>query len=564
MNVERKNLKKAPESKSPFSFISRRSPVLCTTGMVASSQSLASQIGLRILEQGGNAADACVAMAAALNVTEPTSTGIGGDCFALYFNAKTKKVEGLNASGRAPKRLTRQKALEDLGDETALHIPAFHVHSVTVPGAAAGWCDTATKWGTMPLAKLLQPAIDLAEKGFPVHSITAELWAAGVPQLMRGPHHAEMLMPDSSPPKIGDIFKNPTLANTFRLLGEHSKDGFYKGPVAQAIIDVLKSLGSVMELEDLAEHVNTFPDPISTNYKGIDVFEIPPNGQGLTALLALNIVEAYHKLHPLHPEHASVEEFGSVSHLHVMIEAMRLAFADTRWYVADPEMVNVPVKELLSKEYALSRAKLINPEKAAIDPSKGSPFNSSDTVYFCAVDAEGNACSFINSNYVGFGSGIIPKGCGFTLQNRGHNFSLQLDHPNVLAPGKRPYHTIIPGMALKDGELYCPFGVMGAFMQPQGHLQVLVNMIDFDMDPQQALDAPRFCIESGEAGGSVCIEDGIAPEVVEELKRRGHDIVLVEGFRRALFGRGQIIRRAQNGVLWGGSDGRADGCAAGY
>ncbi|MFX0078252.1 MAG: gamma-glutamyltransferase [Candidatus Hermodarchaeota archaeon] len=533
-------------------FISYRSPVYARRGIVASSQPLASEAGLRILQVGGNAADAAVATAAALNVTEPCSTGIGGDCFCLFFDAAKKTVKGLNASGRAPAELSL-KELEKVG--VMGELPRFSVHTVTVPGAAAGWVDTINYFGTMQLSEVLAPAIELAENGYPVAPLTAASWQQGVDQLMQGPYAEEMLR-NGYAPKAGEIMKLPTLARTFRELAEHGKSGFYEGRIAEAIVELLQSMGGMMSLEDLNHHTNTLDNPISVNYKGIDVFEMPPNGQGITALIALNILEEYDFTSMGH---------SSVQHLHLMIEALRLAFADTRWYVADPAVVDVPIEELISKKYAAQRRQLINLSKATLDFTKGSPMTGSDTVYFSVVDGEGNACSFIGSNYMGFGTGLIPKGCGFTLQNRGAGFSLIPDHPNVLAPKKRPYHTIIPGMALKDKELYGSFGVMGGFNQPQGHVQVLINMIDFGMNPQEALNAPRFTIRDGTSGGQVALEDPIPETTKKTLKKMGHDILSISGASRMMFGRGQIItRNPDTGVLCGGTSPRADGIAIGW
>ncbi len=529
-------------------FNSRRSPVYGLHGMVATSQPLASMVGIEMLKKGGNAADAAVGVAAALNMTEPCSTGIGGDVFCLYFDSSTKDVKGLNASGRAPASLTLDH-LNSLGFTSRL--PSTSPHTVTVPGAAAGWVDTLEKFGSLEVEDVLAPAIKLGEEGFPVSPITARSWGRGIPKLRTGPHFGELLI-DGKAPRAGEIWRNKNLANTFKEVVDHGKAGFYEGRVAEEIVKVLDPMGGVMTLDDLKNHSNTFPKPITTNYKGLDVYEIPPNGQGITALIALNILEEYDFSETPH---------GSTEHLHTLIEAMRLAFADTRWYVADPDVTDVPIMELISKEYAAKRRALIDPLKASVDVLRGSPVAGSDTVYFCVVDMEGNACSFIASNYAGFGTGIIPKGCGFTLQNRGSGFSLDPDHPNCLEPNKRPYHTIIPGMLARDGELYAPFGVMGGFMQPQGHTQVVVNMVDYGMNPQMALDAGRFCILDGTSGGKVHVEDEIGVDVMSELSGMGHEIVPSSGWRRGYFGRGQIIHRnPETGVLTGGSDPRADGC----
>ncbi|MFC1803418.1 gamma-glutamyltransferase [Thermoproteota archaeon] len=532
-------------------FNSRRSPVYGTHGMVASSQPLASMAGIEILKQGGNAADAAVAVAAALNMTEPCSTGIGGDAFCLFFDTKTKSVKGLNASGRAPAALS----LDYLADQEITKLSPTSPHTVTVPGAAAGWIDTIERFGSMEIINILTPAIRLGEEGFPVSPITARAWDRGIPTLKSGPYYNEMLI-DGKAPGAGEIMKNPNLAKTFRTVAEHGKVGFYEGRIAEEIVRVLEPIGGVMTLDDLKNHYNTFPEPITTNYKGLDVYEMPPNAQGITALIALNIIEEF--------DFDGVP-FGSTKHLHTLIEAMRLAFADAQWYVADPDVTQVPVQELISKEYAAKRRALLIPDKATVDVQKGSPVAGSDTVYFCVVDGMGNACSFINSNYAGFGTGVIPKGCGFTLQNRGFGFSLDPDHPNRLEPNKRPYHTIIPGLLMRDGELYAPFGVMGGFMQPQGHVQIVVNMVDYAMNPQEALDAGRFSIIDGQSGGKVHIEDEINVNVMSELIGMGHEVVPLSGWRRGHFGRGQIIHRnPDSGVLTAGSDPRADGCAIGW
>jgi gamma-glutamyltranspeptidase/glutathione hydrolase len=536
----------------PPTFNSRRSPVYSRRGIVATSQPLATAAGLEVLSKGGNAADAAIAAAAALNVTEPTSTGIGGDMFALYFDSKTQKVTALNGSGRAPSALT----LDRLKNENLLadELPPFHAHTVTVPGACAGWCDLNQKHGSFSMAEILAPAIRLAEEGFPVAPLTAHSWARGVDRQLKSALNGLELTMDGRAPKAGEIFRNPGLAKTFKVVAERGALGFYQGQIAESIVGVIKEAGGCMSADDLASHVSTWENPISVTYRGLRVYECPPNGQGITALIALNLLEGFDLAHePLSPEK-----------MHLMIEAMRLAFADARWYVADPAFSNVPIQELISKDYANTRRKLIDLKRANVDAKRGTPVASSNTVYLSVVDGMGNACSFINSNYAGFGTGIVPKGWGFTLQNRGHNFSLDPNHPNCLAPKKRPYHTIIPAMVTResDNSLCASYGVMGGFMQPQGHVQVLSAMVDNGLDPQSALDLPRFCIDVEEAGGRVAIEDGMPKETMDALQKMGHPLYEVSGYDRALFGRGQVILRdAETGVLCAGSDMRADGYA---
>jgi gamma-glutamyltranspeptidase/glutathione hydrolase len=544
-----------PSDQKQMQFNSRRSPVIGKRGMVATSQPLAVAAGLEILAQGGNATDAAVATAAALNVTEPTSTGIGGDCFALYFNAADRRVSALNGSGRAPAQLTLDR-LEREGIQGEL--PPFHPYTITVPGACAGWCDLVERFGRLDISQVLAPAIRLAEEGFPVAPITAHFWTRGVDRQLRNAPGGFELTIDGRAPLPGEIFRNPGLGRTLRAVAEGGKTAFYQGEIAESIAEVVNQSGGCLSAEDLAAHNSSWQAPISTTYHDLRIWECPPNGQGLTALLALNILEGF--------DLADIPPL-STRRLHLEIEALRLAFADTRWFVADPDFNPAPLDALLSKEYANERRQLIDPSRATLDQQRGSPTSSSDTVYLSVVDGNGNACSFINSNYMGFGTGIVPPGWGFTLQNRGHNFSLDSGHPNALAPGKRPYHTIIPAMATTSEpkgseELYASFGVMGGFMQPQGHLQVVVNMVADGLNPQEALDQLRFCITGGEAAGDIALEEGIDPEVIAELGAMGHPVNAISGHSRALFGRGQIIRRVhQTGVLWGGSDPRADGCA---
>jgi gamma-glutamyltranspeptidase/glutathione hydrolase len=536
-------------------FTSRRSPVYGKRGMVAASQPLAVAAGLDILSQGGNAADAAVATAAALNVTEPTSTGIGGDCFAIYFNAADQQVSAMNGSGRAPAALTLERLQKEGFDQ---ELPPFHPYTITVPGACAGWCDLVGRFGRLDMSQVLAPAIRLAEEGFPVAPLTAYFWSRGAErQLKNAPGGSELTI-NGRAPYPGEIFRNPGLGRTLCAVAGGGKDAFYQGEIAESISQVVSKAGGCLSLEDLAVCTSTWEDPISTTYRGLRIWECPPNGQGLAALLGLNILEGYDlaALPPL-----------SASRLHLEIEAMRLAFADTSWYVADPAFNPAPLEDLLSKEYAAERRQLIDPSQATLDQQHGTPVAASDTVYLSVIDGDGNACSFINSNYMGFGTGIVPSGWGFSLQNRGHNFSLDPEHPNALAPGKRPYHTIIPAMATRTDpvgkeELYASFGVMGGFMQPQGHLQVVVSLLDDHLNPQEALDQPRFCITDGEAGGVIALEEGIHSSVVDELSAMGHSVEQVSGHGRALFGRGQIILRdPESGVLCGSSDPRADGCA---
>jgi gamma-glutamyltranspeptidase / glutathione hydrolase len=537
----------------PLEFNSRRSPVIGRGGIVSTSQPLATAAGLAILARGGNAADAAVAAGAALNVTEPTSTGIGGDMFALYFSAETGQISALNGSGRAPAALT----LERLAKEGLLRgsLPRFHAYTVTVPGACAGWLDLLEWHGSLSPAEVLEPAVVLAEEGFPVAPLTALGWQRGAEQQLAAAPNGVELTIGGRAPGAGEIFRNPGLARTLRAVAEGGRQAFYEGPIARAIVEVLQEAGGCMTGADLAAHASTWEQPIQVPYRGLRVYECPPNGQGLAALIALNILSGFD---------LGQAELLSADSLHLEIEAIRLAFADARWYVADPEFRDIPIEQLLSEHYASERRRLIDPGQATVDVRRGTPVASSDTVYLSVVDRFGNACSFINSNYMGFGTGIVPRGWGFTLQNRGHNFSLDPAHPNALAPGKRPYHTIIPAMATReaDGSLYASFGVMGGFMQPQGHVQVFSALVDHGLDPQAALDLPRFSIGVEEESGAVSLEEGIPVESMTRLAEMGHPIRSVSGLGRSLFGRGQVILRdPATGVLTAGSDPRADGCA---
>ncbi len=535
-----------------FEFRSHRSPVLGRGGMVAASQPLAVAAGLKILAQGGTAADAAVATAAALNVTEPGSTGLGGDAFALFYEASSRRVYALNGSGRAPEALTLERLRREGLDQS---LPPYHAYTVTVPGACAAWCDVVERFGRLSMADVLAPARRLAEKGFPVAPLTSYYWQrAAEGQLSQAVNGIEMTI-EGRGPRAGEIFRNPGLARAFDQIARGGKRAFYEGPIAESISAVVQEAGGCLMQTDLAAHHSTWEEPICVRYRDLKIWECPPNGQGLTALLALNLLEGFDlaSLPPLSPER-----------LHLEIEALRLAFADAFYYVADPAFRPAPLADLLSSGYAAERRKLIHPSRANRDLAHGAPMSSSDTVYFSVVDGGGNACSFINSNYMGFGTGIIPRGWGFSLQNRGHNFRLQPGHPNTLEPGKRPYHTIIPAMATRaeDDVLFASLGVMGGFMQPQGHAQVVVGLADDHLDPQSVLDRPRFCIEPSSNVSQVALEEGIPVRSMAALADYGHTVRPVSGVGRSLFGRGQVIYRdAQSGVLWGGSDPRADGCA---
>ncbi|KAM7186933.1 putative gamma-glutamyltranspeptidase protein [Rhypophila sp. PSN 637] len=587
-----------PASAVLMKWPSRRSVVHSTKGMVACTQPLAAKCGIDILNAGGNAADAAVAVAAGMNLTEPCSTGIGGDMFCLYYDAASGKVSALNGSGRAGGKCTLETIRKSLGipDGTVGKIPMDSVHAVTVPGAAAGWVDTVERFGSgkLSLEQILAPAIELGEKGFPVSELTAYFWQRSEQSLRAAsPNFAEMLKPDPSAPdgfrapQAGDIIKLPHLATTFRTLAKEGKKGFYTGRIASEIIKVVQDLDGHLTLDDLQHHLDQGSEPVEPlslkftgqGSTGVELWEHPPNGQGIVALMALGIIQ--------HLESTSQipvftpEQHNSAPYLHAIIEALRISFADASWFVTDPNTTRVPSSELLSPSYLAHRSKLFSPTSANNsiltpgDPYASPALSSSDTVYFAVSDSAGNAISFINSNYGGFGTAIIPRNCGFTLQNRGANFSLDAKHPNVLEQRKRPYHTIIPGLVtnLPDNSLHSVFGVMGGFMQPQGHVQVLLGQIVGGLNPQQALDAPRICIGAGmpDEGdvydSTVYVEEGMPADTVDGLKKLGHQVQVVTGQGRALFGRGQVIRWTEDtvekgmGVWSGGSDFRGDGGA---
>jgi len=485
--------------------------------MVATSQPLASAAGVEVLRAGGTAADAAVAAAAVLAVVEPCSTGIGGDAFALCYDAGAGRVTALNGSGRSAAALT----LERLGAEGLAPLPPFHAHTVTVPGACAAWADAVARHGALPLARVLEPAIRVASEGFPVQPVAAHFWERGAERLRAAAGGVEMLVDGGRrAPRAGEVYRNPGLAGTLRAIALEGPDAFYRGPIAARIAEAVRRAGGALTTADLAGHRSTWQEPLSVRYRGARVWECPPNSQGIVAIRALERLGGGGPLPP--PD--------SLERLEALLAAIGAGFAHARDHVGDPA-----------------------PAEA-------------DTVYLCAVDGRGNACSFINSNYMGFGTGIVPAGLGFTLQNRGAGFGTEPGHANALAPRKRPYHTLMPGLLTReaDGSLLGPFGVMGGFMQPQGHVQVAVALLDDGLDPQAALDRPRFCLDvaGGTGGDRVFLEEGFPDDLARALAARGREVVPgVAGHERAVFGRGQLILRAPDGALAGGSDRRADGCA---
>ena len=556
-------------------FRSRRSNAMATHGMVATSTPLAAQAGLDMLKAGGTAADAAIAAAAMLNVTEPISTGIGGDCFALYYDAATKQVTALNGSGRAP-------AAAKIDDVTALgytKMPTFTGHAVSIPGTVAGWHDLLARHGRMTLADVLQPAIRAAEEGYAVTELIATGWRSQEAKLRRDadwssgdldngpaqPSGHELLI-DGRAPRPGELMRIPTLGATLRGIATDGPDFIYRGEFAQKISAHVQRYGGWITPADMAAHTSTWDEPITARYRDVTLYECPPNGQGLAAIIAVNIANGF-----------DLAAMSELDRLHTMIESMRIGFADAQQWVCDPRVVDIPLDGLCSPEYAARRRADIDPLRAARNVPYGDPMAGSDTVYLTAVDGEGNACSFINSLYMGTGSGLVVPGTGVSLQNRAALFQLDPAHPNALAPHKRPYQTIIPAMSVYHagefaGELHASFGVMGGFMQPQGHFQMLVNMLDLQMMPQQALDMPRWELSGPDAGlgareegGLVLVEEGWAFATLAGLAERGHRLQPVTGFRRGVFGGGQIIvRDPATGVLMGGSDPRKDGLAAGW
>ncbi len=534
-----------------------RSEVIARHGMAATSHPLATQIALEILKKGGTAVDAAIAANAALGLMEPTGNGIGGDLFAIVWDAKTRKLYGLNASGRSPKSLT----LEYFKKHGYKKIPSHGPLPVTVPGCVDGWFELHRKFGRLPMTDILEPAIRYAREGFPVTELIAYYWQRSVPILRKYPNFEKIFTINGRAPRKGEIFRNPYLANTLEKIARGGRDVFYKGEIARTIADYMKRNGGFLSYEDLAAHKSEWVEPVSTNYRGYDVWELPPNGQGIAALQMLNILEGY--------DIASMG-FGSADYLHVLIEAKKLAFEDRAKFYADPAFNDIPVQWLISKEYAAERRKLINMKRAGRSYPPGNPaLHDGDTIYLTVADAEGNMVSLIQSNFRGMGSGMTPDDLGFILQDRGELFNLEEGHFNTYAPGKRPFHTIIPAFVTKDGKPFLSFGVMGGDMQPQGHVQILVNIIDFGMNLQEAGDAPRIRHAGSSQptggkmtdGGVVYMESGFDYEVIRELRRRGHRIAWSIG---GYGGYQAIMFDAKNGVYIGASESRKDGQAAGY
>ena len=531
-----------------------RSEVIAQNGMAATSQPLATQVAIDILKDGGNAIDAAIAANAALGLMEPTGCGIGGDLFAIVWDAKTQQLYGLNASGRSPKSLT----LDYFKEKGYEKIPALGPLPVSVPGCVDGWFELHNKFGSMDMENILQPAIEYARKGFPVSELIAYYLERNARVLQQFPNFKETFMPGGSTPKKGEIFKNPDLASTLEKIAQKGRDEFYKGSIARAIDKYMEEQGGFLSYEDLASHESEWVEPLSTNYRGYDVWELPPNGQGIAALQILNILELY--------DIASMG-FGSADYLHLFTEAKKLAYEDRAKFYSDPDFNDIPVKKLISKEYARERSALIDMDRAARDFPAGD-FGNGETIYLTVADKEGNMVSFIQSNYRGMGSGMTPTGLGFVLQDRGELFSLEEGHFNVYEPGKRPFHTIIPAFVTRDGKPLISFGVMGGGMQPQGHVQIIVNMLDFGMNLQEAGDAPRIQhTMSSEPtgyemkdGGWVNLETGFDYLVIRELMKKGHRIKWDVGG----YGGYQAIMRDENGVYYGASESRKDGQAAGF
>jgi gamma-glutamyltranspeptidase/glutathione hydrolase len=539
-----------------LSFVSR-SEVISSHGMAATSHPLATQIALDILKSGGSAVDGAIAANAALGLMEPTGSGIGGDLFAIVWDAKTKKLYGLNASGRSPKSLTlghfRQQGLD--------MVPPYGPLPVTVPGCVDGWFELHKKFGQLDMKKVLEPAIRYAREGYPLTELVAFYWGLSAPNLEKWAGYKETFMPGGRAPRKGEVFKNPRLADTYEKLAKKGRDVFYKGEIAHIICDFMKEQGGFLSYGDMAAHKSEWVEPVSTNYRGYDVWELPPNGQGIAALQMLNILEGY--------DFSSIP-FGSAEHIHLLTEAKKLAFEDRAMFYGDMDFNDVPVSKLISKEYAAERRKLIDPKRAARSYDAGNPaLENGETIYLTVADKDGNMVSLIQSNYRGMGCGLSPGNLGFILQDRGELFDLNEGRFNTYAPGKRPFHTIIPAFITKDGEPLMSFGVMGGSMQPQGHTQIVMNIVDFGMNLQEAGDAPRLrhggsSQPTGERmtdGGWLYMETGFSMETRRALTEMGHRIRTTNG---SYGGYQAILYDKTNNVYFGASESRKDGQAAGY
>ena len=536
-------LKKRGFVSSPYR--AGRSITTSRNGIVATSHTFASLAGLDMLRSGGNAADAAVAAAATMTVVEPMSTGIGGDAFVLYYEASSGKVYGLNGSGRSPSKLTR--AHFDETEQT--RIEPYTWAAVTVPGAVDAYATLLDRFGSKSFAEVLQPAIHYAQEGFPVTEHIAGYWRSNEMLLQKDEAARETYLVDDRAPRMGELFKNPRLAESLRQIAQQGRDAFYAGPITDEIVRYAKSTGGYLTHDDFRHHTSTWVEPIRTNYRGYEVLQIPPNGQGLGVLMMLNILEGY----PL-----STMDRTSPEYLHLLIEAKKLAYADLYTYVADPDKADIPLQELLSKKYAAGRRALIAANQAANTVDPGLPVGR-DTIYLTTIDSEGNACSFINSLYHGFGSHIVGGKTGVLLQNRGAGFKLEPGHFNEYAPNKRPYHTIIPGMVLRDGRLYMSYGLMGGPMQPQGHVQLLLSHLDHQLPIQEAVDTPRW---NHTAGTEVLLEHGMPEATKAALEKMGHTIRYAHG---GSFGGSQVILvDPETGTFFGASDPRKDGAALGY
>ncbi len=523
-----------------------RSMVISRNGIVAAESPLAAQAGVRILERGGNAVDAAIATNAMMGVVEPMMNGMGGDLFAIVYDAKAKKLYGLNASGWAPKGLS----IELVKKQGLKEMPTAGVIPITVPGAVEGWQKLADKFGRKKLSEDLAAAIATARDGFPVPEWDAMYWAAAVEYLRGNQEATRVYLPNDRAPKVGEIFRNPDLAWSLQQVAEHGRDAYYKGEIAKKILAMMKEHGGTMRAEDMADYSAEWVEPISTTYHGWTVYELPPNGQGIAALMMLNLMENF-------PLGQKGYEFGSANALHTMIEAKKLAYADLKRYIGDPRGQKLPVEQLLSKERAAARAKGIDPEHANCAPTAGELGPAGDTTYLTVVDRDGNMVSLIQSNYFEFGSGMVAPGTGFVLQNRGALFSLDADSPNALAGHKRPLHTIIPAFAQK-GETRIAFGIMGGWNQSQAHAQFVANLVDFKMNIQAAVEAPRFTKYTF-TGCDVMLESRFSAKTREELEKRGHEIKLMGPFSSAMGGGQAVMRDFETGVNYGASDPRKDG-----